>query len=386
MKQPTISSKIRMQNVMWTWNYYHMHPVVRSTLVSAGVTTGYLVVGRGPCLGSIINDNVTSNDEFGNIIGHGITNKTASDDVHKRDAICAGRYMWTYVFAADYPFQTMLPMCQVDSTNYYLSWATKTPNVTTDPNLPISLPDIIVNKDWNRIVHGATYLYFDFSNYARQTMIVEVLLFRYIVDVDAMDYQQMIDAPLSRQYASAYTSYCEMKNMNLGTKQIRVIKRIRFRMGVNKAFDTKPQLGENETLRQSNIVQVPTYRKLRLKIKRNYTIKRPIATSYTTVSDNQFFNTYYNYDKGTYCRVQAWPEDIMMYQVKKLFPGSTTAYYTGYEIDNSLIDSAELRTDAAETPTTSDYRIAQGVACYMEKKSFIKIDEPMLKGPFRSGN
>lgn len=384
MKSPTVSRKISMRNVMWTWQYYYMHPIVSSINAGDNTTTGKFAVARGPILGSVLNTNVTSDSLFGNIIGTGITDYTTSTNVHARDAIAANRYMWTYVFAADYPFQTMLPMCQESTSTYHLTWGSVIPSTTTDPNLPIKLSDIVANKDWNRIVHGATYLYFDFTNYARQTMIVEVLLFKYVVDVDAMDYTQMIDAPLSRQYGNAYTSYCEMKNMNLGTKQIRVIKRIRFRMNVQKSFDVKPTYGEADGLRSANITMTPTYRKLRLKVKRQYTMKRPIATTFENVTDNQFFNTYYEYDKGTYCRVQAWPEDVMLYQVRESFPSSEpTTYFAGTEIDESLMESYRLGT-AAETPTTSIYRIAQGVACYMEKKSFIKLDEPMLKGPFRS--
>lgn len=389
MKQPPQRMKLRMNNVMWTYARYHMHPILYSVEATGmgGVRTPYFTDGRGPLLNSVLNQDVTDK-RFGNIFGTNVEEFNSTVLTGKNQtAISRNSYMFTYVFCADYPFNTMLPVCQKGGTSSavcHLTWETINPEATTDPNLPITLSDIVGNKDWNRIAHAATYLYFDFSNYAYQTMIVEVLLFKYIVDVDAMSYTQLIDAPLSRQYAQKYTSYCEMRNMQLGTKQIRVIKRIRFRMRGNQNISATSQQGEDTALKNYNFAFMPKFRKLKLKVRREYSIKRPIATSYeTSITDNAFFNTYYEYDKGVYCRMQAWPEDSNFSMIRKGIVGETTKYYSAYQVDTSLMESCKLNAAANETPTTTDYRVAQGVSCYLEKKSFIKLDEPMLKGPFR---
>lgn len=385
MWKPTIRSKLKSCNVMWTYARYHMHPINRSYFISAGNTSPYFTDGRGPLLASPIEEDVTSTN-FGNITGTNVENHVGTTG-HNQTAYSLNRYLWTYVFSADYPFNTMLPVCQKTGTQNalcHLTWETMTPQTTTDPNLPITLSDVVGNKDWNRITHGITYLYFDFSNYALQPMVVEVLLFRYLVDVDAMSYTQMIDAPLSRQYGFAYASYCEMKNMALGTPQIKVIKRIRFKMSANQYLSHNTN-ADGDAIRNNNIGFTPRFRKLKLKVRRQYSIKRPIATSYiSTLTDNEFYNTYYEYDKGVYCRVQAWPEDNRFRMTREEIPNTTGQYYSAYELDNSYTNSNKLKTDAATTPTTSDYRIAQGVACYLEKKSFFKLDEPMLRGPFRT--
>lgn len=386
MKQPSTSTKLRIANVMWTYAYYHMHPVIRS--VYEGGYYAKFEDGRGPSLNSILNVDPTSK-QFNNISGTSVTDSVAQTNFHDNIALVP-KHMFTYVFAADYPFNTMLPICQktgILKDNMYLAWDTVVPKVTTDPNLPITLSDVVANKDWNKITHNITYLYFDFTNYAQCSMIVEVLLFRYVVDVDAMSYTQLIDAPLSRQYDEAYTSYCEMKNMSLGTKQIRVVKRIRFKMQNRWMPSPTHRTADTETLRNLNYAIVPKYRKLKLRVKRNYTIKRPIAKDYEVgLADSEFFNTYYEYDKGVYCRIQAWPEDTKFdFTRKEVVPATDpVTHYASLFINKSVNQSCEYKQDGAETPTATDYRIAEGVACYLEKKSFFKLDEPMLKGPFRS--
>jgi len=112
-------------------------------------------------------------------------------------------------------------------------------------------------------------------------------------------------------------------------------------------------------------------------VKRKYVMKRPILKlnaegNIDDMTEDEFFNTYYEADKGVYCRIQAWPlendfvvkstVEIEYFLEKYNYPSVTNA---------GVVDPA-----AAVSGTL----LHPGVTMKMQKKSKIKLDEPIYQG------
>jgi len=108
-------------------------------------------------------------------------------------------------------------------------------------------------------------------------------------------------------------------------------------------------------------------------------LKRPILKlnaegNIDDISEDEFFNTYYEPDKGIYCRIQAWPmESNFLYSSNQTSP----------EVDiNQSLDKYNwpLLSLGTLDPSCNGSKLMAGVTVKVSKKSKIKLDEPIYKG------
>lgn len=279
-----------------------------------------------------------------------------------------------YVFCADWFGKHMN---YDEFTLSRLQWIVDDTTATSDPNTAIKLEDLIgvtsPNKDWSVIRHYATYIEFEFTNLSPQPYVVEVLFFKFKVDPDEMTWTDQLRAPMSNQ--NDVHAYCENSIRNFGTEQITVMKRHRQRIYGLDNFCHYPTGSSNagQYLMIANAVRtnVGTYS---FKVRRKYDVVRAIKQGSSYGYDEvDFFDKFYDPNKGIYCRIQAWPESPMF----TTNPNNNTTQ-TGYTRLNNLPDAT-----CQPTGTTAglDY-LNPALMVHMKKRSYLKVDAPVLKGPF----
>ena len=292
------------------------------------------------------------------------------------------------LFVVDWPFFTMnyIKATQVSaSLENIMRWKdmAATYTQTTDPIYPIQFSQIAANKDWTTIYHLGTEILMDFINYSIEDQNVEILLFKWIVDHDTIQsYQQQIMASCSGY--RDYDDYLLGQN-SIGTPQIRVVKKIRFKL--TGALDEKVTRiynpGVSEAINYGCTVgDLPSNRKVKkLRIKRKYAMKRPVEeTAFaTSFSELGMFNELYEAQQGIYCKITAWPtnkrRDI---NIQDIF--SSTPVYSS-TTNTSINASADI-----PSAVTKNGQPRMCVGLTMTKKSFIKLDKTMMRGPFMSDN
>jgi len=280
-----------------------------------------------------------------------------------------------YVFAADWPFQTMNHDPDTQGLDYAsqkmakcLHWDYVLYEVNTDANLPYALSTIVVNRDWTYLTHYYTKYQFSMVNTSRARYQVEILFFTFKADPSAMDYSRQAAAPLRKQKAQM-DEY--RQNANDYPEDINIVYRKRITIGGLDNYN----IMDNTNVTTSNIL-LDNRRDWSYTVKRKYVIKRPILSTYaTTITESTFFNEYYEPEKGIYCRMQAWPVD------EPFVVNNATA--EGKVQINHREDTINQPTSEKITPnvsgTLTNVEFGFGVACQITKKSYFKLDEPMYK-------
>ena len=283
-----------------------------------------------------------------------------------------------YVFCADWLGAEMQTdsRYQLSSTyaNYLLGWAPTTTTVTTDPNTPITYQDLSSNADWSRIRHFCTQITFNIVNLAPYPYVVEILFFKFNVDPSDLNYQDMQNAPICNQYQQMH-AYCNGGIQQFGTPQIKVVKRKRiFLYGLDNDTYTASNTGLNVGIGPIMNAQHSNRAQFQFKIYRQYDICRGIHQNGQSLTETTFFNYYYDANEAVWCRVQAWP-----YAPFWGLPQSGSAINTEFPYLINVYDSACL----SNSPLNLSV-VKPAVHVQMEKRSYLKVDSPILKGPFRT--
>lgn len=267
-----------------------------------------------------------------------------------------------YIFAADYPFLTMNHDKKTqDSTKgeygHYLSWKYVTYGVTTETNPPLQLVDFVKTRDWQYLTHYHTDYTFDLMNTSLNTYIVEIMFFKFKADPDAMNYLQQVTS-VSRRQSSLVQQW--IYGVNELPVDISIVHRKRIALGPNCVSNYWKGVNVNTGMGMANNVSQYKFR-----LSREYVMKRPVMDMYEAVSENEFFNTYYEPHKGVYCRIQAFTFDALRSTKGVDF---TNVWYNDEDVLNNPTE--------AKDGTISN---GKGVSCRMEKVSYFKLDENLYK-------
>ena len=372
-----IAKRFKQCNLLYTAYRYNMHPLQWYS----NTTPNYDM--SGPGIGPAL---YWLSDET--LLNVGVPNSTLNclrpfPGLNEGAGNNFSRYGPIYCFAADWPFATMHWVVTTQNTalpNLY--WEAEPQAATTDPLTPVSITDLWgvagSNKDWQCLRHYSTTLSFEMINWAPFPMICEILFFKFIPDPSEMSYADSCLAPLSNQ--TDMHSYCEMSYKNFGTRQINVIKRHRCKiMGVDQMIMLPVAGGTGLSFGNvANSVRTNTAT-YEYKIKRKYDMMRPIKE--TTIqdaglTDAGLFNNYYQLEKGVWCRVQGWPE----HAVVGVLGGNTTAVYNPV-----ILNGFDLATQPNGTGAGAGLTLFKpALQVIMKKRSYLKINAPMLKGPFKA--
>lgn len=372
---PDIQRQFKFQKLLFTAYTYNMSPV--RWFDSANGYWDKWAKGVGPALYWVTDEvlkvgtspNEKPNPKFGMLREFSLAEPTVDTDPLN------GVNGVIYVFVADWFGNAMNPE---EATATRMIWDDETIYATTDPNAPIVLSDLVgttnPNKDWSVIRHYATYIDFIFTNMAPYPYIIEILFFKFKVDVDDMGWTDQCLAPMSNQ--SEMQSYCENNVKNFGTRQITVVKRHRIRLnGLEKhGFlpSTDGNAGQSLQLADTVMPNVATYS---YKVKRKYDICKSIKVgSEGGYTERDFFEKFYQKENGIYCRVQAWPEAPLF----TTNPNNSTTNVFYIRCNNGFDNACQVKSNAG---VGLDY-IKPAVQCIMKKRSYIKVDTPTLKGPF----
>lgn len=284
-----------------------------------------------------------------------------------------------YIFVADWPGVFMNPLFATQVDYFYKTTSSNTNNIspppyvwsqgngnllkwkyvpyhaTTDANLPVILTDIFTNPDWSYLTHYYTRYNFKFRNTSRRNYCVEVMFFTFKADYNTFNYNRMCLAVVNRQN-NKFQDYID--GISAPPADINVVYRKRLMLkGLNDIIT-----GTSNDSSDKTGASVLNWRYV---VKRQYVIKRPIVNSIDITYDEQrAFNEYYEFEKGLYCRMQAWP----------LVNEYVNAFDHGELIRN-------YKEDVCNIPTTTAYgtKIGFGVDVKIDKKSYFKLDEPMYK-------
>lgn len=267
-----------------------------------------------------------------------------------------------YVFAADWPFLTMNHDLKTqDSTTgdkgNYLSWKYVDYSTTTENNPPLQLANFITNKDWQYITHYQTTYTFDLMNTSLNTYIVEIMFFKFKADPAAMSYFQQVTA-VSRRQKNKVQQW--MYNINEIPTDISIVHRKRIMLAPEN--QTNYWKAANVNTGFAGVTNTGTYK---FNLKRQYVLKRPILGTYDNLSENQMFNTYYEPDKGVYCRIQAFTLDTLR-------STSSSDFANVWYGDEDTLNNPTSAKDGTDSN-------GKGVSCKIEKTSYFKLDENMYK-------
>lgn len=259
-----------------------------------------------------------------------------------------------YVFAADWPGTVMNPDPNTYSTTAScLLWADFVYQGTvTTPNYPRKWTSVFANTSWQYItVYGIQYK-FDVTNISLQDYVLEISLFKFKADIDAMDYEKQCLAHFGG-YHSGTNQYVNNQLM-MPIADVNIIRTKRYRIKGCKTYMGNAQAMEGD---------FSNNRTIKINIKRKYVIKRPLLNSYeTNLNENQIFEQYYDKQKGVYIRMMAWPTDIFT-----VCNQNGLSYTTG--ISNA---SPNLPVSGNATAPTN---IGNGLSIQCYKKAYFKLDE-----------
>lgn len=261
-----------------------------------------------------------------------------------------------YIFSADWPGTIMNPdpLTQDSTSSYkYLSWSNFTYQGTvTTPNYPRAWTDVFTNTSWQYLtVYGTQYI-FDVTNNSYKDMWLEISLFKFKADIDAMDYEKQVLAHQGGYHGNT-NAYIQKLPM-MPAADVTVVKTKRYlikgQQVVNNGYYQEGPFSNNRTIKWN--------------IKRRFVIKRPNLNSYETLTEVQLFNTYYDKQKGLYFRVMGFGSDI---PVASTNDGSIQMY--------NLASANPSIPSASDVGVNKPDRMGQGLMCTMWRKSYFKLDE-----------
>lgn len=287
-----------------------------------------------------------------------------------------GKQCTTYVFAADWPWLIMNHDTVTQATDDYrcLRWRYDDVDNTLDVNKPLKVSDFILNVDWKYIkVYGCDYI-FDFTNIDFRDYVVEILLFKFKADADTMNYNMQVHAPYSRQ-PYGYKEYINRAGFEWNSPDIKVVKRTRLLIpgmrntGYAKNATVKTVDGTDTTINGWGMYGTgENCVRHTLKVRRQYMLTRPILTTVENLTEVQFFNSYYEPDKGVYIRMSAWPNSGALF----LNTEDATPYRVAM---NKQIDDLCMPTEETKCET-----LGGAVDVKIFKRGRFKFDEPRIKG------
>lgn len=263
-----------------------------------------------------------------------------------------------YIFAADWPGTIMNKDSKTqDTTNQTMQWLNFAYQGTvTTTNYPRLWTSVFANTNWQYLtVYGIQYR-FDVTNVSARPYILEISLFKFKADIDAMDYEKQCLAHFGG-YHTGTNAYCQ-KLPYLPNADVNIVKTNRYRIkGMNQRF--------SENLMMEDSTKTGANRTIRWNIKRRYVLKRPLLNSYeTTLTEKDIFTKYYEAQNGLYFRFMAWPEDISFW----------TSVISGSSSINAN-DSASPNIPVVGVVTAPPTTLGSGLQINMYKKAYFKLDE-----------
>lgn len=373
-----LSWKNSLQRMFHTFQSFHMN-VIKQTWKYSDAVPKYLHVvkaGQGPALYWIVANDIATgtdrNNSWGQSVywdgGFGIPSEQTEYSpgppiVYAQPKKNFGVGVWgiQYVFVADWPGTTM--NYDKDTQGFYANHTLELldrifTGLTTSKNLPISFKSVFNSKSWTYITHYGTQWRFDMTNYSSQEYIVEITLFRFKADCDAMNYEKQCIAFTGGVHS--YNSSYQLRLPMLPITDINIVKRKRYTLA-----------GKNQPIVQSGVVKYTddvkanNQKMVKWNITRQYVMKRPVLSEYNeNLSDPDLFNTYYEKQKGLYFSVMAWPKTN----------NTMTNEQDGDVVRNETIYNMNQPSAASGTPT----KIMQAVDVFIYKKSYFKLDEVAL--------
>jgi len=364
-----LAQKNATQRMFRSTLYYEMSPVLNKLqYLTSGIYVHTLKPGNGPHLyGTYIPDlkpnpqvygTDTRNGLFGTLYGNDSGGFGSAPDATSR---FIGERNTIYVFAVDWPFAIMNTdeNTQVEPTNttvqqgQCLRWAYYGWNTTSDMNIPRNLTFVVQNAAWTYLTHFQTTLKFSFYSTTTLNYTVELLFFRFKADVDTMNYRAQTQAPMDRQFD--LDIYCNESTKHYNHEDITVIHRKRLSIpGLTQIipYDATWRVTSEGGMKNEVRYQYVS--------KRQYVIKRPIvSTLNTSMSEKEFFDTYFDRQRGIYCRMQAWPT------CPPAMVGADTRPF--FYVDDVTLNCSQQVEGAT--------RLGPGVGCFMSKISKWKLDQ-----------
>lgn len=354
---------------------YHTHLWYSCSPIKAGkkptgdtVTNHYTFSGNGP--------NLYWQYEYG-LTGTGIQyRKTNFGDPKNWDGGMSsitqralGAAGVVYVFAADWPFKVMnhdtatqrptdaTALTEMRERGRLLEWENFLYDSNTDPNSPINVSDFIQKVGWQYLTVYSVQYSFQFTNISLQPYCVEVLMFKFKADPDAMNYEKQVKAVWKNQNWGM-SDYVKENGFWIPS-DITIISRRRFMLkGLqnNAYLDNTNSWSLFEGARENTFTYNTT-------VSRQYVMKRPIVASYNAMTEVEFFNTYYEPDKGIYCRLSAWPKEPF--------------YVQSSSADNPKVEIKYQNTTDPEE-TIAGTKLMPGVMVEITKKGSFKFDESII--------
>jgi len=353
-----------------TYTRFSMSAVKNAAAVSS-LQVHTTAEGEGPCLywTAVLTPGTTTRDKNlyqafgwdGGMAGSPTEAAVGPPIVYRRN-FRLGYSGTIYVFAADWPGKIMNPdpntHTAAASDGKYLSMEDFGYNQpTTNKNIPRKWIDVFANVNWNYITVYGTRWVMDFTNFSPVDYTVEIVLFKFAADVDAMDYERQCLAAFGGSQGGT-ANY--MNNLPLSiNNDVKIIQKKRFTIN-----------GLNQTVVANNVliaVQNDTANKKRIKmnIMRQYVIKRPDLKDYeTTLTEKDIWTKYHEDQSGLYFRVMAWPS------AQPIFFSGSTGVVDVFGNNNACMPEVTGGYPA-------NFKITPGVACTLYKKSYFKMDENM---------
>lgn len=209
-----------------------------------------------------------------------------------------------YIFAADWPGTIMNPdPLTHDNTNGNLQLEFvdyKYNQLTTNKNIPREWIAVFAHESWSYITVYGTRWSFDFFNYSAMDYVVEIQLFSFKADVDAMDYEKQCLAAMGG--AQGGTAAYIQKIQLAPSSDVNIIQNKRYIIpGLTQDLYNGEAFISVEDLK-------PPKRRIKMDVMRKYVIKRPNLTTYeTNLTEKQIWDKYHDNQKGLYFRIMAWP-------------------------------------------------------------------------------
>jgi len=304
------------------------------------------------------------------------------------------------LFAANYPFQTMLPITatqDITKSECFLAWSEDNQAPTNDPYFPIKYSTIAGNLDWTKVIVHGTELKITFTNNFPVDVTVEVHLFKIIPDVDAFTAVGQIIA-LGTNSMINYDQYCRNGIKKWGIPQTETIKRDRFTLKCQN-WQAASSIISSTTASAYFLGNNPKHQVTKTyMIKQKYSYVRPVSIVYegVTPSETNFFNTFHDHQNSIYCKIMAWQKDgltTQWVQLNESVANFTTSQYevyrSQYQINNMnnvfSIASTSKGTNLLGYPISANNQDTIGrplVEYKMQKRTFLQTDKIMLMGPF----
>jgi len=349
-----------------TYQTFNMSPVLCS-IALGGKYVHRLEAGNGPHLYWVYSTNLAHpiagrSNQFNDLsywdggFGANPSDQVTGPPLVPKKNFRTGATGTVYVFNADWPGTIMNhdPLTQ-DTTNQTLNWIDFSYGGTvTTTNYPRTWVSVFANTNWQYLtVYGIQYR-FDVTNLSSRPYMLEISLFKFKADIDAMDYEKQCLAHFGG-YHTGTNAYCQRLSY-LPMADVNIVKTKRYRI---HGMDTHMS---DDVMIEGNKVNNRT---IKWNIKRSYVMKRPLLNSYeTTLTEKQIYTQYYEAQKGLYFRFMAWPEDIAFWT--NPLTGSSNV-----PVGDSSSPNVPVVAYAVSQPTALGNGLQ--ISCY--KKAYFKLDE-----------